>query len=86
MKRTKLILDYQRFRYGWRLIVEVWNKNRHCLQYGCGRETLQYWVIKTCHKILPAWFLRAVLMEAVQLGWATKSYSPCGYSIFIIKR
>lgn len=75
----------ERFRYGWRLICAVWHKNRHCLERGCGRVTFQYWVRETCHVLLPGWFYREVLVEAVKRGWATKKQSVSGHSIFIIK-
>lgn len=79
-----LVISEASFRYGWRLLCATWRKNGHCLRLGCGRETLAYWVLQTCHKHHPAWFYRNVLLEACVRGWARKEKSSCGYSVFIL--
>lgn len=79
-------MNEQRFRYGWKLICEMWHsKNNHCLRYGCGRISLQYWMTSTCHVYESPWFWRTVMMEGVKRGWAVKSKSKSGHSVFIIK-
>lgn len=78
------LLPEDLFRYGWRLLCRVAREEGHCLTRGCGRDTLAYWVFAVCKVRNPAWFYRRVLREAVRRGWATKTTSPHGYSIFSI--
>ena len=72
------------FRYGWGLLCRVAQEEGHCLTKGSSRETLACWVFAVCKVHYPAWFYRSVLREAVRRGWATKTTSPHGYSIFSI--
>lgn len=78
------LLPEDLFRYGWKLLCRVAREEGHCLAKGSSRETLAYWVFDVCKVHNPAWFYRRVLREAVRRGWATKTTSPHGYSVFSI--
>ena len=65
--------------------MRVWAANGHCLKLGCGRKTLMYWVYLTTGEWVSPSRLRRVLTEGVRRGWATRSQSDSGHSIFILK-
>lgn len=78
-------MNTHELRGNWRLLMRVWETNGHCLKLGCGRDTLQCWVHITTGEWVRPSRLRRVLMEGVRRGWATKSQSNSGHSIFILK-
>lgn len=77
-------MNENRFRFIWKLLCRVWRYNRHCLERGCGRKTLSYWVRETCKVYYPAYVYRDALMIAVKRGWVVMGKSDCGYTTFKI--
>ena len=80
----RVVMCEAQFRQVWRILCRVWRENRHCLERGCGRETLEYWARKTCHVLYPPFIYRQALLIGVNRGWAKKGVSACGYSTFVL--
>jgi len=76
-------MDEVKFRLGWKHLCSLYKSEySHCLKYGCGRNTLQYWANKHYSKYIrfeSAGFYRRVLFEAVRRGWAIETITIGGY-------
>ncbi len=77
------VMCESRFEAGWKHLCSLYkSKNSHCLKFGCGKKTLQYWANKHYSKhidVASSYFYREVLREAVYRGWATETITAAGY-------
>lgn len=65
---------------GWKHLCKLYKSEyKHCLRYGCSKETLAYWANKLWgFGPESPWFYREVLREAVRREWAIESKNEYG--------
>lgn len=75
----------ERLRYLWKLLCRTDRKAPHCFKYGCGKDTLSYWVRSSVYRSIHPTELRKALLMAVDRGWADMIKTPGRCTKFKLK-